>query len=239
MIVILLTLSVGTLAALIKPHLLNDRKMVKKPFSRPKILAVGMLSFFVAIVGFGTVLGMTEPASVTEARAAQEAAEQKAAEEAARIEEERRKAKEPVVKTEIETEVIPFETRTEESNTIPKGESRVTVEGEEGERLIVYAVTYVEGKEVFRVVKEESVTKEPVTKVITQGTYVAPRQQAAQPSNSGLPPQGSSCHPSYTGCVPNVSYDLDCKDIRRRVQVIGPDVYRLDGDNDGWGCESW
>lgn len=50
----------------------------------------------------------------------------------------------------------------------------------------------------------------------------------------------SSCHPSYSPCLPIVG-DLDCPDIRAMgkapVEVIGPDEYRLDRDNDGWGCE--
>jgi hypothetical protein len=49
----------------------------------------------------------------------------------------------------------------------------------------------------------------------------------------------SSCHPSYTPCIPN-GPDLDCADVRPlvgSVRVIGPDSYRLDGDKDGIGCE--
>jgi endonuclease YncB( thermonuclease family) len=51
---------------------------------------------------------------------------------------------------------------------------------------------------------------------------------------------GSSCHPSYTPCLPIVG-DLDCADVRAMgkapVRVKGPDDYRLDGDHDGVGCE--
>jgi micrococcal nuclease len=51
---------------------------------------------------------------------------------------------------------------------------------------------------------------------------------------------GSNCHPSYSPCLPIVD-DLDCKDVRAMgkapVQVKGPDVYRLDADHDGLGCE--
>ena len=53
------------------------------------------------------------------------------------------------------------------------------------------------------------------------------------------------CHPSYKGaCLdPNAS-DYDCKDgsgdgpkYTGLVRVVGPDVFRLDRDHDGWGCE--
>lgn len=51
----------------------------------------------------------------------------------------------------------------------------------------------------------------------------------------------SDCHPNYSPCVPNVPYDLDCRDVRFRVQIIGgADPYRLDNDDpDLIGCESW
>jgi hypothetical protein len=52
-----------------------------------------------------------------------------------------------------------------------------------------------------------------------------------------------ACHPSYDPCVPNVS-DVDCEGgtgdgpaYTGRVTVIGPDVYHLDVDGDGTGCE--
>ena len=50
-------------------------------------------------------------------------------------------------------------------------------------------------------------------------------------------PAAPACHPSYTPCVPNVAHDLNCPDIAFMVQVIGPDEYDFDGDNDGRGCE--
>ena len=54
------------------------------------------------------------------------------------------------------------------------------------------------------------------------------------------PSPAGNCHPSYTPCLPVVG-DLDCADIRALgvapVRVTGSDPYRLDGDNDGFGCE--
>lgn len=54
------------------------------------------------------------------------------------------------------------------------------------------------------------------------------------------PPAATKCHPSYTPCLPIVD-DLDCADVRALgvapVRVVGSDPYRLDGDNDGFGCE--
>lgn len=54
----------------------------------------------------------------------------------------------------------------------------------------------------------------------------------------GIAPSG--CNPNYAGwCVPNSTTDLDCPDIGHRVTVIGVDVYRLDSDGDGTGCDSY
>lgn len=54
----------------------------------------------------------------------------------------------------------------------------------------------------------------------------------------------SKCHPSYSGCLnPNAS-DYDCAGgsgngpyYTGRVRVLGPDVFGLDRDGDGIGCE--
>jgi endonuclease YncB( thermonuclease family) len=56
------------------------------------------------------------------------------------------------------------------------------------------------------------------------------------------PPPTGKCDPNYAGgCVPPYPPDLDCADIRALgialVRVIGSDPHRLDGDDDGIGCE--
>jgi len=53
------------------------------------------------------------------------------------------------------------------------------------------------------------------------------------------------CHPSYKGaCLDPRASDYDCIGGRGngpkytdKVRVVGPDVFRLDADHDGWGCE--
>jgi hypothetical protein len=60
-----------------------------------------------------------------------------------------------------------------------------------------------------------------------------------------VPPSQGPCHPSYDPCVP-VASDADCSGgtgdgpayVDGPVRVVGPDVYRLDSDHDGVGCES-
>lgn len=66
---------------------------------------------------------------------------------------------------------------------------------------------------------------------------------SGEPGTSPLPlvgGGGAGCQPSYTPCLPIVD-DLDCADVQAMgaapVRVKGPDVYRLDADGDGLGCE--
>lgn len=54
----------------------------------------------------------------------------------------------------------------------------------------------------------------------------------------------SRCHASYSGCLKPDSGDYDCAggtgngpNYTGPVEVLGPDVFDLDRDNDGWGCE--
>ena len=76
----------------------------------------------------------------------------------------------------------------------------------------------------------------PVTpKVLdTQKAQTAPRAVQAE----------SSCHPSYSGCLKANASDYDCAGgsgngpyYTGTVRVIGPDVFGLDRDGDGWGCD--
>ena len=53
------------------------------------------------------------------------------------------------------------------------------------------------------------------------------------------------CHSSYKGaCLKASASDYDCAGgsgngpyYTGKVRVVGPDVFRLDSDGDGWGCE--
>jgi hypothetical protein len=58
-------------------------------------------------------------------------------------------------------------------------------------------------------------------------------------------PQSGGCDTNYSGCVP-IASDVDCAGgggngpayVAGPVQVIGTDIYGLDSDHDGIGCES-
>lgn len=53
-----------------------------------------------------------------------------------------------------------------------------------------------------------------------------------------------NCNPNYSGCLRADASDYDCAGgsgngpyYTGKVQVIGVDVYGLDRDHDGWGCD--
>jgi endonuclease YncB( thermonuclease family) len=47
---------------------------------------------------------------------------------------------------------------------------------------------------------------------------------------------GGNCTPGYKPCLP-VRDDWDCGELSQTYTVTGADPYRLDGDDDGYGCE--
>lgn len=59
------------------------------------------------------------------------------------------------------------------------------------------------------------------------------------PNPAPSPAPTGNCDPNYTPCVPLSATDLNCPAIGFMVRVIGHDVHHFDGDNDGYGCESY
>lgn len=173
-------LAVAIIFYLIKPHRLNEKAFIKTSLSRKRILGVGAISMFVAIIGFSGVMAATEPASVRQQRLAeQQATEQRVSQQrkADAAERERLRlleAQKPHVKTETKAESIPFESTTREDASLTKGITRVEVEGVNGERMITYEVITVDGQETGRKEVKNEVTKTPITKVTVVGTYVQP-----------------------------------------------------------------
>ena len=101
----------------------------------------------------------------------------------------------------------------------------------------------------------ELTTTTTVAPTTTLPPTTAPPTTAPPPPPTTVPPpppptappatvaQASGCHPSYDPCVP-VASDVDCAggsgngpEYTGRVSVIGPDVYDLDRDGDGTGCD--
>jgi hypothetical protein len=136
----------------------------------------------------------------------------------------------PVVETRRVTETVPlpFEERTVDDPTLPAGTRKVRTPGVAGEKVLTYEVTLTDGVESGRKLISESVTRQPVSQVVAVGTAREPK-----------------CDPNYSGaCVP-IASDVDCAGgsgngpayVRGPVTVVGSDIYDLDSDGDGIGCE--
>ncbi len=141
------------------------------------------------------------------------------------------------VREESEVKAIPFTKTTVQSADFPVGTTQVTTAGVDGQQRITYSVTYENDAEVSRTTIGTEVLQQPVVEVTTIGTYVAPAQPAA--------PAAAACDPNYSGaCVP-VASDVDCAGgsgngpayVRGPVYVVGTDIYDLDRDGDGVGCQ--
>lgn len=137
----------------------------------------------------------------------------------------------PVIekRTVTERKEIPFAKRTVQDPSLPKGTTKVRTKGVKGVKTLTYEVTYTDGVETDRKLVREVITKAPVTEVVAVGT----KETATQ-----------KCDPNYAGaCVP-IASDVDCAGggdgpayVQGPVRVVGKDIYRLDSDGDGIGCE--
>ena len=111
-------------------------------------------------------------------------------------------------RVEVSTESIPFETVEQADATLAKGQSKVLTAGQTGERRIVTEVSLVDGKEVRRVI-ENTVTKEPVSQVLSVGTkeetQLSPQPVVTAKGTQEVGHEGEAVvqpeNPSYTGVV--------------------------------------
>jgi hypothetical protein len=128
---------------------------------------------------------------------------------------------------------------------LEKGKTKVLVAGVAGLRTKTFDVTYLNGVEVRRALVSDVVTTPPVDEVVAVGTYVPPPPPPPPPPPTSDEPE-QRCDPNYAwACVP-IDSDVDCAGgsgdgpsyVQGPVKVIGTDIYRLDNDHDGIGCES-
>ncbi len=92
----------------------------------------------------------------------------------------------------------------------------------------------------------EAPTTTAAATTTTTSPLPPPPTQAPQPVFATVPATVDviSCDPNYTPCVP-IDSDVDCAGgsgngpsyVRGPVRVVGRDIYGLDGNDDGIGCE--
>jgi len=124
---------------------------------------------------------------------------------------------------------IPYTTRHVSDSSLPKGTQKVRTRGVDGVKTLTYQVTLTNGQQTSKTLVSQEVTKQPVAQVVAVGTKSV-----------------SKCDPNYTGaCVP-IASDVDCLGgggngpayVKGPVYVVGTDIYDLDRDGDGIGCDS-
>ncbi|TDE02600.1 hypothetical protein E1269_21550 [Jiangella asiatica] len=143
-----------------------------------------------------------------------------------------------------ETEAVPFDQVTVEDPTIELGTSAVTTTGAEGVRTLTYEVVLTDGVETSRTLVGDEVTTAPVDEVTTVGTYEPPPEPEPEPEPEVDAAVQDGCDPNYSGCVP-IDSDVDCAGGSGNgpsyadgpVNVVGSDIYDLDSNSDGVGCE--
>lgn len=139
----------------------------------------------------------------------------------------------PVIekRTVTETGMIPFTIRRVNDPALAKGTTKVRIRGIAGVKTLTYEVTLTDGAQTRRKLIRTVVTRPPVTRVIAVGTKQRPTRE---------------CDPNYSdGCVP-IASDVDCPGGSGNgpayapgvVRVVGSDIYDLDRDGDGFGCDS-
>lgn len=128
---------------------------------------------------------------------------------------------------------IPFTKEVQATDDLDLGVKEVAQAGRAGIQVKVIRVRLVDGVEVARRVLRKVVKREPQSRIVLRGTYVEP------------PEPESSCDSNYAGaCVP-IASDVDCGGgsgdgpgyVYGVVEVVGSDVYDLDRDGDGYGCD--
>ena len=69
-------------------------------------------------------------------------------------------------------------------------------------------------------------------------TVLKVRRATVRNKQTGGGGGSANCAAGYSPCVPPPPPDLDCADLDGPIRVTGSDPHNLDGDGDGWGCES-
>lgn len=91
------------------------------------------------------------------------------------------------VKTVTVTETIEHDTQTKTDSSLEIGETRTETQGVDGERLVTYKITYVNGEENAREELSSAVTKQPVTEIKYVGT-----------KSAGVEPNGVQSRDGFT-----------------------------------------
>lgn len=138
------------------------------------------------------------------------------------------------------------------AGSVSPSTARVVISPDVGEDVIVHAVAGAfrarvpvsVGENQFQVTAQKSgyATSRPQTVSVTR---TRPRPKPT-PRTTSQPSSRPDCDPNYAGaCVP-IASDVDCAGgsgngpayVQGPVRVVGTDIYDLDRDGDGVGCDT-
>lgn len=127
-----------------------------------------------ALVGFGLLAGSAGVANVASGNLGKSSVPSNVQSE---------EKPEPIIKTKTVTEIHeePFKTEARDDATLAKGTKKVVQEGEKGISTVVYEKVYEDDVLKRSKVISSTVTKEPVNKVVINGTYEASKASYANP----------------------------------------------------------
>lgn len=186
---------------IIKPSIVNN--FLKTSLSRLKIFGIGsgfiVFSFFAsAIIG-----GANQPdninRSLNQQQQAQSEIEKLKAQEVKTTKE--AELTKPKVSEVVDKQPVPFTSEQKEDASLPKGQTKVTQVGRNGEQTTIYEVTTVKGVETARKVKSQAISIQPVTQITVIGTYTAPAPSC--PNGTYVNSAGNTvCSPSASSTAP-------------------------------------
>lgn len=94
------------------------------------------------------------------------------------------KQEQTTTKSITETEVVPFASTTVNDPALESGKTGIKTAGVNGEKSIIYEITYVNGSQTKKDKKSEVISAAPVNEVKTIGTYVAPPPTPSAPNGA-------------------------------------------------------
>lgn len=137
---------------------------------------------------------------------------------------------------------VPFESIRQDDPNADLGVETLLVAGAAGILATRFEVTVTDGVETGRVAVAEELRVAPVAEVVGVGSRPPVVAVPAAPVQAVA---AGNCDPNYEGdCVP-IDSDVDCASgsgngpsyVQGPVWVVGTDIYGLDRNGDGQGCE--
>lgn len=230
-IIIWLCISIATLIGLARPSIFE--KILKRFAKRRYIFPIGLLLFFIIPVALSPI----EPASLKTSNSITQSPHNTSAQAV-----NKNSTPAPVQATAatVQTkqvsvqQAIPFSSQTQNDNSLPSGQTKITQQGVDGQEVIVYNVTLTNGNETSRAQQSTTVLSKPTPQITNVGTYIPPPASATptQTTTSDTPSTNSNnSSPSNctNGTYVNSSGNIVCSPETSSTKPSGATAQCNDG----------